>query len=68
MDITQLLVVAAAVVGIVVVGFLAIIPAAMELRDVAEGRGRRTSVVKAMATASLSPGGYPERQRATRSS
>ncbi len=46
MDVTQLLIISAAVLGIIVVGFLAIIPAAMELRDVAERRNLKTSDVK----------------------
>ena len=56
MDSTQLLIVAAAVLGIIVVGFLAIIPAAMELRDLAERGGAKTSVVKALVTASVGRG------------
>lgn len=72
MDITQLLIVVAAVLGIIVVGFLAIIPAAMELRDADEHRGAKTNVVRALATASIGRApqrldeDYRSRVRATR--
>jgi len=53
MDVTQLLITVAAVLGMIIVGLLAVVPTALELRDVTGRRGARTPMVKAVADASL---------------
>lgn len=53
MDVIQLLITVVAVLGMIVVGLLAVIPTALELRDVAGSRGTPTPMVRAVADASL---------------
>jgi hypothetical protein len=53
MDLIQLLVTVAAVLGMIVVGLLAVIPTALELRDLDVGSAARPGLLKTVTEVSL---------------